>query len=82
MKGVLWRVAKRLSFIEEARFLKVILTTLVTLNPSHSSSTAKSFAYCPSLRNPPVQQIGNYSLADLTSLYTKYNRRRTKHMLL
>jgi hypothetical protein len=43
---------------------------------------AKPFAYCPSLRNPLVQQIGNYTPADLTPVYTKRKRKRTKHILL
>jgi len=43
---------------------------------------AKSFAYCPSLRNPLVQQIVNYTPADLTPVYLKHNRKRTKHILL
>jgi hypothetical protein len=29
-----------------------------------------------------VQQIGNYTLADLTALYRKYKHKRTKHILL
>ena len=36
-------------------------------------------------QNPPptpVQKIWNYTLADLTNLYTKYKHKRTKHILL
>jgi hypothetical protein len=43
--------------------------------------TAKFFAHCPSHPKPLVQQIGNYSLADLTNLYKKHTHNRTKHIL-
>ena len=32
----------------------------------------KYFAHCPSHPNPLVQQIGNYTLTDLTNKYRKY----------
>jgi hypothetical protein len=35
--------------------------------------TDKFFAYCHLQPNPLVRQIGNYTLADLTNLYKKYN---------
>ena len=44
--------------------------------------TDKFFAHCPSYTNPPVQQTGNYTLADLTNLYKKYKRKHTKHKRL
>jgi len=44
--------------------------------------TDKCFAHCPSHPNPPVQQTGNYTLAELTNLYKKYKHKRTKHILL
>jgi uncharacterized protein YbaR (Trm112 family) len=44
--------------------------------------TDKFFAHCPSHHNPLVQQIGNYTLVDLTNLYKKYEHKRTKHILL
>jgi len=44
--------------------------------------TAQSFAHCPSHPNPPVQQTGNYSLANLTNMYRKYKHKRPKHMVL
>jgi len=44
--------------------------------------TAKFFALCHPHPNPPVQQIGNYTLADLTYMYRKYKHKRTKHVLL
>ena len=44
--------------------------------------TDKFFAHWPSHPNPLVQRIENYTLADLTNLYIKYKRKRTKHILL
>jgi len=44
--------------------------------------TAKFFAPCPSHPNPLVEQIGNYTLADLTNMYRKYKHKRTKHIQL
>ena len=44
--------------------------------------TAKFFANCPSHPNHLVQQIGNYTLDDLNSLYTTYKHKRPKHILL
>jgi hypothetical protein len=34
-------------------------------------------AHCPSQLHPLVQQIRNYTVADLTNLYKKYKRKRT-----
>ena len=42
----------------------------------------KFFAHCPSHPNPPVQHIGNYTLADLTNMYRKYIHKRKKFILL
>jgi len=44
--------------------------------------TVKFFAHCPSHTKPPVQQVGNCSLADMTNLYKPYEHKRTKHILL
>jgi hypothetical protein len=44
--------------------------------------TAKFFAHCPFHPNNLVQQIGNYTLVDLNSMYKKYNHERPKHILL
>jgi len=55
-----------------------------TFSPSQLPSTdlqSNFFAHCPSHPNPLVQQIGN-TLADLTTLYNKYNNKRPKHVLL
>jgi len=41
-----------------------------------------SACHCPSHPNPPVQQIGNYTLADLTNLHKKHKHKLTKHILL
>jgi hypothetical protein len=38
--------------------------------------TAKFFAHCLSHSKPPNKQIGNYSLADLTTMYDKYKHKR------
>jgi hypothetical protein len=40
----------------------------------------KLFANCPSRINPLLQQIGNYTPDDLTSLYKAYKHKRPKHM--
>jgi len=41
------------------------------------------FTHCPLHPNSPlVQQIGNYTLADLPNLYKKYTHKRTKPILL
>ena len=40
------------------------------------------FAHCRLNPNPLVQQIGIYTLADLTNLYKKCKPKRTKHILL
>jgi hypothetical protein len=42
----------------------------------------KFFAHCLAYPNPLVQQIGNYTVADLTSLYLKYKHKWPKHILL
>ena len=42
----------------------------------------KHFGHCPLHPNPLVQQIGNYTLTDLTNLYRKYEHKYTKHILL
>ena len=42
----------------------------------------KIFTHCPLHPNPLVQQIGIYTLADLTNLYKKYKHKRTKLILL
>ena len=44
--------------------------------------TAKLLAHCPSHPKLLVQQIGNYTLADLTNIYRKYKHKRMKHILL
>jgi len=44
--------------------------------------TAKFFAYCPPYPNPQVQQIGNYTLADLINMYRINNYKHRKHILL
>ena len=46
--------------------------------------TDKFSTRCHSHPKPPVQQIGNYTLADLTKLYKKYKpkHKRKKHILL
>jgi hypothetical protein len=44
--------------------------------------TDKFFSHCPLHPNPLVQQIGNYTLADLTNFYKTYKHKRTKHILL
>jgi len=36
--------------------------------------TAKFFAYCPSHPNPLIQQIRNYTPANLTNMYEKYKQ--------
>jgi hypothetical protein len=38
--------------------------------------TDKFFGHSPLHPNPLVQQIGNYTLADLTNLYKKYKHKR------
>ena len=43
-----------------------------TLNTDPIRVTAKFFAQCPSHLNPLVQQIGNYTLADLTNMHSAY----------
>ena len=43
---------------------------------------AKFFSRYPSYPKPPVQQTGNYTLADLTNTYRKYKHKHTKHKLL
>jgi hypothetical protein len=43
--------------------------------------TDKFFAHCPSHPNLPVQQIGNYTVADLTNLCKKYKQKLMKHIL-
>ena len=43
---------------------------------------AKFFAHCPSQPNPLVQQIGNYTLVDLTNMYRKYKHKRPKPIQL
>jgi hypothetical protein len=44
--------------------------------------TVKFFAKCPSHLNPLVQHIGNYTPADLNSLYKTYKHKRPKHIPL
>ena len=44
--------------------------------------TATFFAHCPSHPKLLVQQIGHYTVADLTTLYKKYKHHRPKHILL
>jgi hypothetical protein len=44
--------------------------------------TDKFITHCPSHSKPLVQQIGNYTLADLTNLYRKYKQKRTKRIPL
>jgi len=39
--------------------------------------TDKFFAHCPLHPNPLIQQIGNYTLAELTYLYKKYKYKLT-----
>jgi len=39
----------------------------------------KFFAHCPSHSNPTVQQIGNYTLANLTIMYMKYTKTCKAH---
>ena len=41
--------------------------------------TDRFFAHRPLHPNSLVQQISNYTLADLTNLYKKYKHKRTKH---
>ena len=43
--------------------------------------TDKFFAHWPLHPNPLVQQIWNYTLADLTNLYKKYKHKSTRHIL-
>jgi hypothetical protein len=66
-------------------FPSPICTTSLISNPSETSSTnlrPNFFAKCPSHPKPLVQQIGNYTLDDLNSLYTTYKHKRPKHILL
>jgi hypothetical protein len=44
--------------------------------------TDELFAHCHLHPNLVVQQIGNYTPADLNNLYKKYKHNRTKHILL
>jgi len=45
----------------------------------YSRLTEQFFAHFPLHPSPPVQQIGNHTLVDLTNLYKTYKH---KHMLL
>lgn len=44
--------------------------------------TSTFFAKCPTHPNPLIQQIGHYTLDDLTREYKSYKHKRTKHLLL
>jgi hypothetical protein len=44
--------------------------------------TDKYFVHCPSHPNPLVQQLGNYTLANMTNLCKKHKHKHTKHILL
>ena len=48
----------------------------------HPPTYGQMFTNCPSHPSPLVQQIGNYTLADLNSLYKTYKHKRPKHILL
>jgi len=43
---------------------------------------AKFFAHSPHTPTHWVQQIGNYAVIDLTTMYKKYKRKRLKRILL
>jgi len=44
--------------------------------------TDKFFVSCPAHPNPLIRNTGNYTLEDLHRQYTKYRRKRIKHVLL
>jgi hypothetical protein len=44
--------------------------------------TVKFFAHCPLHPNTLVQQIGTYTLADLTDMYRKHKQSGPKHIQL
>jgi len=46
-------------------------------HPYHPPTYSQMFTYCPSHPNTLVQQLGNYTLADLTNMYRKYQHQRT-----
>ena len=47
-----------------------------------SCNEAENVIHFPIHPKPLVQQIGNYTLADLNNLYKKYKHKRTRHILI